>query len=177
MHIAKAVILSSALVFLAGCSRTDYRSETDKSTVSISKTTRQILAPDGQIVELTDVTQTTTDESTGEIRHSRTTLEAPKVVGSLGQIAGALAGPATGKLVETGVDWLTTLLAGGGAAITAGGAGWVALRKTQRQRDEVIDGFEAVTEDMSDEEWSHKRKLIKASYSDDTRDAVRKRVG
>jgi hypothetical protein len=67
-------------------------------------------------------------------------------------------------------------IAGIVGALGAAGAGFKALQ-IKRQRDELVDGIERGSKDMSDEEWAKMRAGLEAEQSADTTRAVKARVG
>lgn len=143
--------LPLVVLILAGCTeQRDVTAETKRTLKTVTQVTRQVIQPDGQIVELTERTVTSTNENTGETRQESTEVSPPKILGSIGQIANtigkvavtAVGGPAAGSLW----DMLVPAITGAGTAATAGGYAVHAQIRARRKREEELEEERAEVE-------------------------------
>jgi hypothetical protein len=163
---------------LAGCA-TESRSDvqTTKRIVTVTRTLQQVYAPNGDLVLLEGATKVVTDETGQQIGESETISRPPQVLSVAAKVVGtgiaALTGSATaGQAAEAGVNWISGLLGAGAAGGTAGGAGWLALRRTRRQRDELIEGVEKSKDVLSEEDWDKVKAKLASAQSSDTQRVV-----
>ncbi len=96
-----------------------------------------------------------------EVSTEQTRIDAPEVGAIMSAAAGGTPFGAIAGIV---------------GALGAAGAGFKALQ-IKRQRDELVDGIERGSKDMSDEEWAKMRAGLEAEQSADTKRAVKARVG
>jgi hypothetical protein len=139
-------ILCAVLIVSCG-TETRQTTSVEKRIVTVSKTVTQQIAPNGDIVQLESITRTVTDESGKQIGESQTEIKPPQIVGSLAKAVGTgvtlLTGSGgAGQVAEAGIDWLAGLLGAGATGAVGAGTGAVAIRKLQRQRNELIDSVE-----------------------------------
>lgn len=176
--------LALALLVLSGCSQnreqqTDQRRNLRRDVTAV----QQVLLPDGKIAQLTTKTTTVERETSAEQQTEQSQIEAPKILADLGSVAqGALRAAATATVGPAGgaaVDWIWQTVAGVGAAGAAAVAGKKAVeaKRNARQRDELADGIESAKDHMDPDTWKKVRKTLNDNQSDDTVDAVTKRVG
>lgn len=146
--------------------------------------TRQVIQPDGQIVELSERTATTTNENTGETRTEAVETSPPKIIGQIGQVlntvgraaAVGVGGPVAGNVWDTLWPAIT-------AAGTAAGGGALALRrqirttrKTEEERDaadhalrQTVKGIQAAKQDMTMEQKEALRQALLGAQDEDVR--------
>ena len=158
---ATLVILLIVIAYcLVGCG-----TSSDRQTKTVERVTTQTApitldTPIGQIV--IQPTQVTVNREQSEVEQERKSFDLPQV-GAIMQAAAS--GTPFGAIIGS-------VLGFGGVA----GALHQMLRakNASRQRDEVIDSFETVTDHMTDDQWNAAREKIK--QSPDTKLAVHQRI-
>ena len=151
--------LAALVLILAGCGST-----TDRQTqiVETQRTTTGPLvvdSPFGQFVA--QPTSVTVQRTQREVETTTKTIDMPDVGGAVMMAAG-------------GTPW-------GGIIASVAGLGAAFLGKKAidngRQRDELADGIESAKDHMDPDTWKKVRKTLSDNQSDDTVNAVTKRVG
>lgn len=153
------LILPIALL-LAGCGSTTDR---QTRTIETTRTTTQPIVVDtpfGQFVA--QPTQATVQRTQQEVETTTKTIDMPDVGGA---VMMAAQGTGWGGIIS-GVIGLGAAAFAGKKAIQNG-----------RQRDELADGIESAKDHMDPDTWKKVRKTLNDNQSDDTVDAVTKRVG
>jgi hypothetical protein len=146
-------------LFLTGCGT---------SRDSQTKTVERLQTSTGPIIIDTPIGQFSAQpvrhemiRSETEVSTEQTRIDAPEVGAIMSAAAGGTPFGAIAGIV---------------GALGAAGAGFKALQ-IKRQRDELVDGIERGSKDMSDEEWAKMRAGLEAEQSADTKRAVKARVG
>lgn len=148
------------LIILAGCGSTTDR---QTRTVETTRTTTAPLVIDTPFGQFTaQPTQATVQRTQQEVETTQKTIDMPDVGGA---VMMAAQGTPWGGIIS-GVIGLGTAAFAAKKAIDNG-----------RQRDELADGIESAKDHMDPETWKKVRKTLNDNQSDDTVDAVAKRVG
>lgn len=196
IRIALWFILGAIVPSFIGCAQNrESTVEQHKIIKTVTKTVRDTLAPSGDIVRLTEITTTITDENGTQLESGRTETEAPQIVGSIAKLAGAAAGavggPVAQQVVTQGIGWLEAALGGGSLAATTAATGYVAMRRksahdemkeraeeAERQRNELIDGVERAKAKLKPYggAWEATKEALEAEQSNDTKAVVRNRT-
>jgi hypothetical protein len=199
-------LLLAAVLLLAACDQ-QRQAETTQRTITVervtTKTTRQVFAPDGSLVELSDVAVTirTTDADGRTSTDETTETRPPRILAQAGALVGTVVGAATGsaaigKAAEQGVDWITGLIGAGGMGTVAAGTGYVAtmrkraleeateeLERAQREaetlarhRAQLIDGIERGRDELPDDADERFKAKLAASQDADLQRVVQERT-
>lgn len=166
----KRLALFLALMFAAGCGtmRNDQSNEQQQgsrrqSETTTTETVRQVIAPDGQLVELRDkvrVSRTLSEDTatqTDRQAESRLEVEAPKLLPTLVSVAGKAA---SGNWLGAGAE----LLAGLGSAAVVGGGGYVALRRQKQRASELVKAVDSYASDVESAETDDEVLAVKAKH-------------
>jgi hypothetical protein len=160
------VLALAALACLGGCAQSQRAATQAEGTRELRRettTVRQVLAPDGAILELREQTVTVETEASATQGRSeaRTELEPPKVldaaVRGLSQVADRMV-PGGGMAV----NMLWQVLAGSGA-IAAGGGAAAVLRERKRAR-ELVQAQDAYAKDIERADTDAEVAQVKAKH-------------
>jgi hypothetical protein len=154
-----AIILVLMLILLTGCGTS--RDSQTKTVERLTTSTGPVLidTPIGQFAVAPIRHEMVRSET--EVSTEQTRIDAPEVGAIMTAAAGGTPFGAIAGIV---------------GALGAAGAGFKALQ-IKRQRDELVDGIERGSKEMSDEEWQKMRAGLEAEQSADTKRAVKARVG
>lgn len=146
------------VLLAAGCAENRQATTDGKRTLVRDATeVRQVLMPDGKVIQLTTKTKTVERETSASDEQGWVETEPPKMLTDFGTVAkDVVKGAATatmGPAAGAAVDWLWQTVAGVGLAGSTAGVGMVLReRKTRRQmvraqNDYAADIEEAETDD------------------------------
>ena len=193
----KLLCLLAFAVLFFGCAstregQTDKQSYTREETVTVT----QVLAPTGEIVQLTEKTVKIVNAEEGTTSHENVTVETPKIVGTLAEVVkSGLKTAANGLVPGVGgaaVDYTWQIVTG---ALGLGGTGIAskiamnAARKrkeeeekrleeedkrlaAERQRNEIILSIEKAKHSMPKESWDKAKEAMASVQSSDTQRTV-----
>lgn len=196
----------AAVLLLAACDEVR-QAETAQRTITVervtTKTTRQVFAPDGSLVELYDVATTirTTNTDGSTTTDETTETRPPRLLAQAGALFGTVVGAATGsaaagKIAEQGIDWITGLIGAGTTGTLAAGTGYVATRRKRaleeakeelaraqreaetlaRHRAQLIDGIERGRGELPDDADERFKAKLAAAQDADLQKVVQERT-
>lgn len=196
----------AAVLLLAACDEVR-QAETAQRTITVervtTKTTRQVFAPDGSLVELYDVATTirTTNTDGSTTTDETTETRPPRLLAQAGALFGTVVGAATGsaaagKIAEQGIDWITGLIGAGTTGTLAAGTGYVATRRKRaleeakeelaraqreaetlaRHRAQLIDGIERGRDELPDDADERFKAKLAAAQDADLQKVVQERT-
>lgn len=161
--------LLAVLLVLAGCAE-NRQVSTDAKRTLVRDTTevRQVLMPDGKVIQLTTRTKTVERETSASDEQGRVETEPPKMLTDFGAVAkDVVKGAATatmGPAAGAAVDWLWQTVAGVGLAGSTAGVGAVLRERTRRRQ--FVQAQDAYAADLEQAESDADVAEIKRKHAE-----------
>lgn len=166
MHKARPLLVAHAIaLLLVGCAE-NRQVSTDAKRTLVRDTTeaRQVLMPDGKVIQLTTRTKTVERETSASDEQGRVETEPPKVLTDFGAVAkDVVKGAATaamGPAAGAAVDWLWQGVAG---LATAAGTGLVIRERNTRRK--MVKAQSEYASDIEEAETDDDVKAVKQKHA------------